>query len=152
MRECFARNLDPRSSLVPRSMSEAAEQFLNVPEGNLAKWSAAQRTELAERNISIIVTGQKPSEGNPCVIVVDTGEGQKPEDFKDTLVSLLRSNKTSVPFVQGKFNMGSTGSLTYCSPNKNYQLIASKAQLCDSGYQESEMGIHSCQKAPSAQE
>ena len=76
MRECFARNLDPRSNLVPRSMSEAAEQFLNVPEGNLAKWSAAQRTELAGRNISIMVTGQKPSEGNPCVIVVDTGEGQ----------------------------------------------------------------------------
>ena len=25
MRECFARNLDPRSNLVPRSMSEAAE-------------------------------------------------------------------------------------------------------------------------------
>ncbi|HEY6768275.1 MAG TPA: hypothetical protein VI386_26260 [Candidatus Sulfotelmatobacter sp.] len=35
---------------MPRSMSEAAEQFLNVPGGNLAKWSAAQRTELAERN------------------------------------------------------------------------------------------------------
>lgn len=26
MRECFARNLDPRSNLVPRSMSEAAKQ------------------------------------------------------------------------------------------------------------------------------
>jgi hypothetical protein len=123
MRECFARNLDPRSNLVPRSMSEAAEQFLSIPEGNLAKLSTAQRTELAERNISIIVTGQKPDEGNPCVIVVDTGEGQRPEDFKDTLVSLLKSNKCSVPFVQGKFNMGSTGSLPYCSSNKNYQLV-----------------------------
>lgn len=54
MRECFARNLDPRSNLVPRSMVEAAEQFLNIPDGNLAKWSAAQRTELAERNISTV--------------------------------------------------------------------------------------------------
>jgi len=33
MREYFTRNLDPRSNLVPRSMSEAAEQFLNVPMG-----------------------------------------------------------------------------------------------------------------------
>ena len=106
MRECFARNLDPRSNLVPQSMREAAERFLSIPEGNLAKLSTAQRTELAERNISIIVTGQKPDEGNPCVIVVDTGEGQRPEDFKETLVSLLKSNKCSVPFVQGKFNMG----------------------------------------------
>jgi len=37
MRECFARNLDPRSNLVPQSMSEAAEQFLSIPDGNLAK-------------------------------------------------------------------------------------------------------------------
>ena len=74
MRECFARNLDPRSNLVPQSMNEAAERFLSIPEGNLAKLSPAQRTELAEKNISIIVTGQKPDEGNPCVIVVDTGE------------------------------------------------------------------------------
>jgi hypothetical protein len=126
LRECLARNLDPRSTVVPRTMNEAAEQFLNIPEGNLAKLSPAQRTELAEKNISIMVTGQKPDEGNPCVTVIDAGEGQKPEWFKDTLVSLLRSNKSSVPFVQGKFNMGSTGSLVFCSPNKNYQLIASR--------------------------
>jgi hypothetical protein len=54
MRECLARNLDPRSNLVPQSMIEAAEMFLSIPEGNLAKLSTAQRTELAERNISII--------------------------------------------------------------------------------------------------
>ena len=148
MRDCFARNLDPRSNLVPRSMVEAAEQFLNIPDGNLARWSAAQRTELAERSISIIVSGQKPSEGNPCVTVVDTGEGQKPEDFKDTLVSLLRSNKTSVPFVQGKFNMGSTGSLTYCSPNKNYQLIASRRNAAIPGVRNPKWGFTVVRKRP----
>jgi hypothetical protein len=126
MRECYRRNLDPRSNLVPHSMTEAAEQFLEIPEGNLAKLSANQRTELALNNIRILITGQKPGDGSPCVIVMDTGEGQKPEDFKDTLLSLLKSNKVSVPFVQGKFNMGSTGSLPYCSPNRNYQLIASR--------------------------
>jgi hypothetical protein len=148
MRECFVRNLDPRSNLVPRSMSEAAEQFLNIPDGNLAKWSAKQRTELAERNISIILSGQKPKEGNPCVIVVDTGEGQKPEDFKDTLVSLLGSNKASVPFVQGKFNMGSTGSLTYSSPNKNYQLIASRRNAAIPGVKNPRWGFTVVRKRP----
>lgn len=148
MRECFARNLDPRSNLVPRSMSEAAEQFLAIPEGNLAKLSASQRTELAGKNISILITGQKPSDGSPCVIVVDAGEGQKPEDFKDTLVSLLRSNKTSVPFVQGKFNMGSTGSLTYCSPNKNYQLIVSRRNAAIPGVKNSKWGFTVVRKRP----
>ena len=148
MRECLARNLDPRSNLVPQSMIEAAEMFLSIPEGNLAKLSTAQRTELAERNISIIVTGQKPEDGNPCVLVVDTGEGQKPEDFKETLVSLLKSNKCSVPFVQGKFNMGSTGSLTYCSANKNYQLIASRRNAAIPGSKNSQWGFTIVRKRP----
>lgn len=148
MRECFARNLDPRSNLVPQSMNEAAERFLSIPEGNLAKLSPAQRTELAEKNISIIVTGQKPDEGNPCVIVVDTGEGQRPEDFEKTLVSLLKSNKSSVPFVQGKFNMGSTGSLPYCSANKNYQLIASRRNTAVPGIKNSKWGFTVVRKRP----
>jgi hypothetical protein len=148
MRECLARNLDPRSNPVPRTMNEAAEQFLNIPEGNLAKLSPTKRTELAEKNISIIVTGQKPDEGNPCVTVADTGEGQKPEAFKDTLVSLLRSNKSSVPFVQGKFNMGSTGSLVFCSPNKNYQLIASRRNSVIPGSRDSKWGFTLVRKRP----
>ena len=148
MRECLARNLDPRSNVVPRSMNEAAEQFLNIPEGNLAKLSTAQRTDLAEKNISIIVTGQKPEEGNPCVIIADAGEGQRPEDFKDTLVSLLRSNKSSVPFVQGKFNMGSTGSLVFCSPNRNYQLIASRRNSGIPNSRNSKWGFTLIRKRP----
>lgn len=148
MRECLARNLDPRSNLVPRSMLEAAEQFLLIPEGNLAKLSTAQRTALAEQNISIIMTGQKPNEGNPCVIVADTGEGQNPEDFQNTLLSLLRSNKVSVPFVQGKFNMGSTGSLAYCSPNKNYQLIASRRNTAIPGAKNPRWGFTIVRKRP----
>ena len=148
MRECLARNLDPRSNLVPRTMNEAAEQFLNIPEGNLAKLSPTKRTELAEKNISIIVTGQKPEEGNPCITIADTGEGQKPEAFKDTLVSLLRSNKSSVPFVQGKFNMGSTGSLVFCSPNKNYQLIASRRNELIPDARNSKWGFTLVRKRP----
>lgn len=128
MRECYRRNIDPRSNLTPRTMSDAAEQFLQIPEGNLAKLSTIQRTTLAEASINVVLTGQKPKEGtgNPCVMIIDSGEGQKAEDFPATLLSMLKSNKISIPFVQGKFNMGSTGSLPYCSPTKNYQLIASR--------------------------
>ena len=42
-------------------------------------------------------------------------EGQKPEDFPKTFLSLSEKNKEGIPFVQGKFNMGSTGSLRFCT-------------------------------------
>jgi len=148
MRECLARNLDPLSNVVPKSMAEAAELFLGIPEGNLAKLSTSQRAELADNNISIVFTGNKPDEGCPCVFVIDTGEGQFPEQFGNTLVSLMKSNKISVPFVQGKFNMGGTGSLIYCSPNKNYQLVASRRNLLLTGSQKSKWGFTIVRKRP----
>ena len=39
------------------------------------------------------------------------GEGQTPERMPDTFLSLTKSNKLRIPFVQGKFNMGGTGRL-----------------------------------------
>lgn len=126
MRECYARKLDPYGEDVPSSMTAAAEIFLGVPDGNLARISPVQRTALAKSNISIIFTGNKPKQGNPCLFVVDSGEGQHPASFGSTLVSLMRSNKLRIPFVQGKFNMGGSGSLLYCSPRRNYQLVVSR--------------------------
>jgi|SRR6516164_1026093 hypothetical protein len=41
-----------------------------------------------------------------CFTVSDNGEGQTPDKMPYTLLSLDRSNKLRVPFVQGKFNMG----------------------------------------------
>ncbi len=42
-----------------------------------------------------------------------------------TFLSLARSNKLSIPFVQGKFNMGGTGALQFCGTH-NLQLIVSR--------------------------
>jgi hypothetical protein len=41
-------------------------------------------------------------------------EGQHPEDFKSTFLSLSEGNKRSTTFVQGKRNMDSSGVLGYC--------------------------------------
>ena len=61
---------------------------------------------------------------------MDFGEGQKPEDFPKTFLSLSEKNKEGIPFVQGKFNMGSTGSLRFCTQSNimlgHYKLIVSK--------------------------
>ena len=45
--------------------------------------------------------------------------------FPNTFLSLHRSNKLRIPFVQGKFNAGGTGVLQFCGA-RNYQLIVSK--------------------------
>lgn len=130
MRECHVRGINPEGPEAPQSMREAAEKFLGVPEGNLARVPSTHRTALAEQNISVVFTGSKPKKGadaiNPCILVVDSGEGQFPKDFGHTLVSLLKSNKLRVPFVQGKYNMGGSGCLAYCSPRYRYQLVASR--------------------------
>ena len=51
--------------------------------------------------------------------------GQHPEKFDDTFLSLVRGNKNKIMFVQGKYNMGGSGSIVFCG-KKGYQLIASK--------------------------
>jgi hypothetical protein len=53
------------------------------------------------------------------------GEGQHPNNFEDTFLSLLKGNKNEIHFVQGKYNMGGSGSIVFCG-KKRYQLIASK--------------------------
>jgi hypothetical protein len=56
---------------------------------------------------------------------VDNGEGQHPRDFKTTFLSLSTDNKKDIPFVQGKYNMGSSGVLGYCGL-KWFKLIVSR--------------------------
>jgi len=55
----------------------------------------------------------------------DNGEGQHPEKFEDTFLSLLVGNKNEIHFVQGKYNMGGSGGIVFCG-KRRFQLIASK--------------------------
>ena len=118
---CFLKRIDPDSQKAPNNMSTAAETFFGVKGGDLANLSARDLTKLAE-NIQLVATGTK---SEPCYLVVDQGEGQAPQRFEDTFLSLKRSNKARIHFVQGKFNCGGTGVLPFCGKNA-YQLIVSK--------------------------
>ena len=62
---------------------------------------------------------------NTSLVVYDNGEGQLPNSFPDTFLSLLRSNKNEIHFVHGQYNMGGTGAVAFCG-NLRYQLIGSK--------------------------
>jgi hypothetical protein len=119
--ECWKRDIHPESNQAPSSIQDALAEFFQIPHGNLANITASERSELAQR-IGFIATGERQS---PCFTVFDTGEGQSPQSMPETLLSLSKSNKLRIPFVQGKFNMGGTGVLPYCGKH-NLQLIISR--------------------------
>ena len=100
-------------------------------DGRLSNWPDARLNSEGDC-ITVTATGTRPGSGGrsrqvrPCLTVSDNGEGQTPDDFPDTFLSLHRNNKVRIHFVQGKFNMGATGALPYCSKGYNLQLIVSR--------------------------
>lgn len=121
MAECLSKGIDPKSSEAPESIIKALESYFNIYAGKLSNKTPNERRNLAE-NICFVATGQKTS---PCYSIIDKGEGQTPNKMPDTLLSIGKSNKLRIPFVQGKFNMGGTGVFQFCG-TKNLQLIISK--------------------------
>jgi hypothetical protein len=123
MIECFRRGINPESASAPTSMGEAVEQFFNVSHGRIGELTDAERRTLAFRT-QLVAVGEAKT---PSYLIIDDGEGQTPAMFPDTFLSLAKSNKLRIPFVQGKFNAGGTGVLQYCG-QENFQLIASRRQ------------------------
>lgn len=124
MGECYRQNIDPESKAAPSSMHEAVERFFDARAGRLDELTSRERTALADR-IHIVATGDRSS---PCYCIVDCGEGQSPDQFRDTFLSTSRTSpKIRIDFVQGKYNAGGSGSLQFCGKH-NIQLIASRRQ------------------------
>ena len=121
LKKCKLNNIDPTSKNAPKSMSEAVEQFFNIKNGELSEITSTERRILSQ-DIQLIATG---AEKHPDLLIFDNGEGQNPVKFPKTFLSISKGNKNNIYFVQGQFNMGSTGALSYCG-NHRYQLIASK--------------------------
>jgi len=119
--ECLRRDIDPHRSGAPQTMQQAVEKFFEVYEGRIPNLTPGERTEIGKR-IQLVATGSKKS---PNFVVIDEGEGQYPKEFPKTFLSLLRKNKTGIPFVQGKFNMGGTGVLQFAGRH-SFQLIVSR--------------------------
>lgn len=131
MNECLIRGIDPEGESAPESIVEAVAAFFepgsqpkSLIAGRIRNWPDAKRTEVA-RGITFAATGASPQEGNPSFTIADCGEGQTPERMAETFLSLTKSNKLRIPFVQGKFNMGGTGVLKFCGRH-NLQLIVSR--------------------------
>ena len=131
MNESMVRGVGPESERAPKSIREAVAEFFEEPRraksdtaGRISHWPDSKRTDVA-RGITLAATGFTPREGRPCFTISDSGEGQTPERMPETLLSLTKSNKLRIPFVQGKFNMGGTGVLKFCGRH-HLQLILSR--------------------------
>lgn len=131
MNECMARGIDPESKEAPKTSREAISFFFednpnpkSEISGNISEWAVTKRTEVS-RGITLIATGFRPRQGKPCFSIADIGEGQTPDLIPETFLSLHRSNKLRIPFVQGKFNMGGTGALKFCG-NNNLEFILTR--------------------------
>ncbi|WP_211372103.1 hypothetical protein [Flagellimonas olearia] len=131
-KECYVGGAEPKSKEAPRSMEEAIERFF--PKNN---WDLPSFRKKQSEEIQIIADGKGPrnqrNQYPTSVIIYDNGEGQHPEEFENTFLSLLRGNKNDIHFVQGKYNMGGSGAIVFCG-KKRYQLIASKRFTNDGAF------------------
>jgi hypothetical protein len=124
LRYCKANDIDPRSPLAPQDMESAVKKWF----GDIADKDSPEIRPIAEKNLVLYATGSKQ---RPCLSFYDSGEGQLPENFSKTFCSLIYgtddgSYKGAIPFVQGRFNMGGTGVLPFCSEERKLQLIVSR--------------------------
>lgn len=119
MRKCLEAGIDPKSDQAPRSVQEALERFFpERRDWNLGRGRSSEKLNKQAESIQILRDGKS-------LLIYDDGEGQHPEHFEATFLSLLRQNKNDIHFVQGKYNMGGSGALVFCGTHR-YQLIASK--------------------------
>lgn len=109
----------------PDSMFKAADRYFDIRDGRLSEVPAGERRSIARETVQVVLSGNR-SPGRPTITIADQGEGQNPESFPDTFLSLSATNKMRIPFVQGKFNMGSAGAVPFCGVQQNYQLILSR--------------------------
>lgn len=133
LRYCKAKGLRPRAPSAPQSMALAIEMFLADKVDSFANAAIDVKAQAvlrsyAEDNLVLYATGTK---ARPSLSLYDNGEGQLAENFPSTFCSLIHgegggSYKGAIPFVQGRFNMGSSGVLPFCSEKHKMQLIVSR--------------------------
>jgi hypothetical protein len=119
MRRCLEEGLNPKSNQAPQTMEQAIERFFAT---KYKQWHLTGVRRTQAESIQIIASGSKQK---PCLLIYDDGEGQHPQHFESTFLSLLKGNKNDIPFVQGKYNMGGTGAIVFCGKNR-FQLIGSR--------------------------
>lgn len=124
MKKCLENGIDPKGKDAPKSMNEAVLRFYGKHELDMWNQKSSGNSFRRKQAGEIQIVADGPPR-NTSVIFYDNGEGQHPDDFENTFLSLVRGNKNEIQFVQGKYNMGGSGAIVFCG-KKGYQLIGSK--------------------------
>ena len=126
MKRCHEEDIDPRGKDAPSTMYEAVDKFVeNMNGGRLIDVDNEKFLRVYARENLVIGVTANNTRSTPCYTFADNGEGQHPKDFSRTFLSFGTKNKSEIPFVQGKYNMGSSGVLNFCG-DKWFKLILSR--------------------------
>lgn len=130
MKRAYERGIsDLTGPDAPQSVTEAVRTLIGFTGDRTGVLSEIDDDEALRRfaaeNLVIGVTGGSRKGEAICFTFADNGEGQHPDAFERTFLSLSTRNKSDIPFVQGKWNMGGSGVLGYCGLHW-YKLIVSR--------------------------
>lgn len=137
---CLESGVAPNAPDAPQTMRKAIAQFFVGTDDEAAGQSRYWGTDrlgpsdidVIAGNIWISATGTRDQ---PSITIADRGEGQTPDSFPRTFMALIgykhadgrtESQKSDIPFVQGQFNMGSSGTYPFASPKHGLQLLVSR--------------------------
>lgn len=126
LRECIQLKIDPESKEAPRSINDALKIFFDIDYGDITGIPEDKIDRLASQ-IYLIAENLRDKKAN--IYIMDKGEGQEPENFKNTFLK-FGGNKVKIFFVHGRFGTGSFGVLPN-SGDKGFQLIISKKYQSD---------------------
>lgn len=105
MLECKKRGINPKDrDSTPKNIKEAMNEYFY-------KGDKFNTFMSLENETVIFATGSKKE---PCISLVDKGEGQTPNSVPETFLSLGKENKEGILFTQGRYNQGGSGSVNFC--------------------------------------
>lgn len=123
MRRSYEEGIDPQDKdKAPKSMAEAVERFFGGKE-KLRK----KRSEFAKEWLRLTAEGKKD---RPTITIIDKGEGQQPNNIKETILSLNKDIKEKIPFVYGTYNQGGSSPLGYAGNPTSYDFNYLQLVLC----------------------
>jgi len=137
MKECLLKGILPDSSDAPKNMQDALIKFFNIEQGDLSNLTAFKRSEIGN-SIHVFSSGDNDT---PSLSLLDEGEGQEPNNLKDTILSIQKGVKADIQFVQGKWGMGGSGALQFGAGDHKLQLVLSKRNQEIPGVKDDSWGL-----------
>ncbi len=123
MRRCYEEGIDPREkNVAPKTMTEAVQKFFGDRESLRKK-----RSEFAKEWLRVTAEGKK---NRPTITIIDKGEGQQPNNIKETILSLNKDIKEKISFVYGTYNQGGSSSLGFAGKSDSYDFNYLQLVLC----------------------